>query len=386
MNHQQHTAVGLFSGIGGLELGLESAGLQPEMMCELYEPARKVLAAHFDAGPFAADIRDIEELPRVAVLAAGFPCQDLSQAGLMSGIRGDKSGVVEHVFRLLERTETRPEWVLIENVSFMLRLAGGTAMSYLTRNLETLGYRWAYRVVDSRAFGLPQRRRRVILLATRSANPRLLHVDDERACPEPEWSGQVTGFYWTEGNTGLGWAPGAIPPLKGGSAVGIPSPPAIWTPNEGIGTPDVRDAERLQGFPIDWTLPAAPGEGRQGCRWRLVGNAVSVPVAEWCANAIANGASSSRDAGPGTRLSESHPWPDAAYGHDGERFKVDCSAWPERRPTPSIEEFLIYPLKPLSLKATQGFLGRLQRSSLRRPHEFDRDLQRHVERMQDLMA
>ena len=55
----------------------------------------------------------------------------------------------------------------------------------------------------------------------------------------------------------MGWAVEAVPPIKGGSSIGIPSPPAVWEPmNDFAGTIDIRDAERLQGFPADWTEPA----------------------------------------------------------------------------------------------------------------------------------
>ena len=87
------------------------------------------------------------------MFTAGFPCQDLSQAGQTRGIEGAKSGLVTNVFRLLD--ETFVPWVLIENVPFMLQLARGAAMEVLVHELERRDYRWAYRVVDSRAFGLP---------------------------------------------------------------------------------------------------------------------------------------------------------------------------------------------------------------------------------------
>src|SRR5690606_19679397 len=88
------------------------------------------------------------------------------------------------------------------------------------------------------------------------------------------------GFYWTEGLRGLGWAVNAVPTLKGGSSIGIPSPPAIVLPDGRVVTPDIRDAERLQGFPADWTK-VAETVARRSARWRLVGNAVSVPAADW---------------------------------------------------------------------------------------------------------
>src|SRR5207249_4279742 len=96
----------------------------------------------------------------------------------------------------------------------------------------------------------------------------------------------------TEGTKGLGWGIDVVPTLKGGSTLGIPSPPAILMPDGRIVTPDIRDAERLQGFTADWTSCAVDNpEKRNGPRWKLVGNAVSVPVAEWLGRRLRTGGS-----------------------------------------------------------------------------------------------
>src|SRR6202044_1167011 len=101
---------------------------------------------------------------------------------------------------------------------FMLQLDRGKAMRHLTEMLGALGYRWAYRVVDARAFGLPQRRHRVLMLASRSEDPRpVLFGQDAGAPAEPEGIDYPCGFYWTEGIRGLGWAIDAVPTIKGGS-------------------------------------------------------------------------------------------------------------------------------------------------------------------------
>src|SRR5262249_43455119 len=157
------------------------------------------------------------------LVAAGFPCQDLSQAGKTKGIEGSRSGLVAEVFRLLARD--RVPWLLLENVPFMLQLAGGRALDVIIESIDALGYQWAYRVGASLAFGLPQRRERVFLLASRSEDPRGVLFADSAERPEPPspWHSVACGFYWTEGVRGLGWAVDAVPTLKGGSTVGIPS-------------------------------------------------------------------------------------------------------------------------------------------------------------------
>jgi len=72
------------------------------------------------------------------------------------------------------------EWVLLENVSFMLQLGRGRALHLIFSELERLGYKWAYRVVNSRAFGVPQRRERVYILATRNNDPRDIRRGEPR--------------------------------------------------------------------------------------------------------------------------------------------------------------------------------------------------------------
>src|SRR5690606_21843258 len=224
--------VGLFAGIGGLELGLAEHGWQTELLCEIDPGAQGVLSARFPEIPLQADITRLRSIPAgTELVAAGFPCQDLSQAGRTAGITGDRSGLVDEVFRLVRR-KRGPRWLLIENVPFMLQLGRGAAMRHITAALEELGYTWAYRVVDARAFGLPQRRNRVLMLASRTEDPRgVLFGEDAGARTVGDASSDPCGFYWTEGVRGLGWAVNAVPTLKGGSGLGIASPPAVRLPS-----------------------------------------------------------------------------------------------------------------------------------------------------------
>lgn len=367
--------VGLFAGIGGFEVGLSKAGHKISFLCEIDPAARAVLAKRFDGIEVKEDIRLIEQLPdETELLVAGFPCQDLSPAGPARGVRGAKSGIVSHVFRILEKT--RVQWVLIENVPFMLQLHRGAAIRYITARLEALGYSWAYRTIDTRAFGLPQRRERVFLLAALKGEPwRKLYEDNVTVAPRQAGNTPPCGFYWTEGNRGLGWAPNALPTLKGGSGLGIPSPPAIWCRDGSIVTPDLRDAERLQGFSADWTKPAER-VGARGSRWRLVGNAVTTDVAEWLGTMLANGFHSEPQRLRSLRKRD--PWPIAAMGERGTRFEVSVSKYPVERKLKPIEDFLRYDAHPLSYRATSGFWQRLKASPLIYPAEFASALKAHI--------
>ncbi|MEB2353340.1 MAG: DNA cytosine methyltransferase, partial [Burkholderiaceae bacterium] len=195
------------------------------------------------------DITRLRSLPASTdLICAGFPCQDLSQAGRTAGLDGERSGLIAEVFRLLSRR--RVPTVVVENVPFMLQLNGGNAMRAIVDEFERRGYRWAYRVVDTFSFGLPQRRERVFLVASRVLDPAEVLLADDRPLIQPgtDLRRLAHGFYWTEGLGGLGWAVDAVPTLKNGSTIGIPSPPAILMPDGSLIKPDIRDGERLQGF------------------------------------------------------------------------------------------------------------------------------------------
>lgn len=367
---------GLFAGIGGLERGLAAAGHRTLAVSEVWEPASAVLGAHLDA-PNLGDVTRLTDLPGdTQLLTAGFPCQDLSQAGRTAGIGGAKSGLVESVFALLDRQPV--PWVLLENVPFMLRLDGGAAMARLVKSFEDRGYRWAYRVVNSLGF-VPQRRERVFFLASLEGNPtEVLFADDvDPGEVKATLASHAHGFYWTEGLRGLGWATDAVPPLKNGSTVGIPSPPAIIMPNGEVITPDIRDAERLQGMPEGWTKPAE-AVGRASWRWSLVGNAVTAPVAEWIGDRLN---------APGKAICAlgdfQDRWPAAACFDGKRRWRADIGAFPKWEQRVPLHDFLLYPGKPLYARATAGFLSRTARSTLRFPDGFLAALHLHLQRCEE---
>lgn len=375
---------GLFAGVGGIEAGLHRAGHRSVLLCENDPGAIAVLGAQFPDVPLEKDVRLLASLPpETQLLTAGFPCQDLSQAGLTRGIRGPRSGLIGEVFRLIRRQ--RVPWLLLENVPFMLQLGRGRALDVIVSELESLGYRWAYRVVDSRAFGLPQRRERVFLLASTDHDPRPILFTDDAGLPDEEPAGRPSafGFYWTEGTRGLGWAIDAVPTLKGGSTVGIPSPPAILLPSGEIVTPDLRDAERMQGFRAGWTKPAERVV-RRSFRWKLVGNAVTVRVSTWIGQRLAN--PGRYDATWDAPLANGSSWPRAAWNVGGGRHSAAISSWPVRRAMKPLQEFLLHPTQPLSLKAAEGFRSRTRTSTLRFRPGFLDAIDAHIQRMRQSAA
>jgi DNA (cytosine-5)-methyltransferase 1 len=362
--------VGLFSGIGGLELGFEAAGFDPILVADSDELCRAVLSARLRGVDVVGDVADIRSLPRTDALVAGFPCQPYSQAGRLGGLRAG-GWHLSQIFRLIDSGAASPAHVVLENVPFIVHLDAGRALLRILKEFERRKYRWAYRVIDTVAFKLPQRRRRWFLVASRTVDPAavLLASDRDRIMHDDI---NARGFYWTEGNRGIGWADEAIPPLKTGSGIGIPAPPAIWDRSRAaIWTPDIRDAERLQGFKAGWT-EVAEGRARRA-RWTMVGNAVSVPVATWVAQRLRD----AKECNVAREAFDRNALPRAAFYDGRRRYASPVGEYPVRRLTPKIMDFLDFAPQPLSRRATQGFRERYLRSPLQQHADFVAALEHH---------
>lgn len=365
---QNMAVAGLFAGIGGFELGFSQAGFETRLLAEIDPVARAVLTARFPDVQIHADVGDLEGIPpEVTILTAGFPCQNLSMAGDKSGIRGSKSSVVTKMFELIKGS--RVPTVVIENVYFMLQLDAGGAMEWLAEQFEDLGYTWAYRVVNTMAFGLPHRRRRVYFVASREIDPRtVLFADDAPAFDTHsiDLTHHAVGFYWTEGRSGVGFTIDGIPPLKVGSAIGLASAPAVLFPDGEVLMPSLAACERLQGFPTGWTV-VQESESDRRSGWRMIGNAVSVPVARWVAERI-------RTPSPvlDFPLTPLHGgrWPNAAWGNSSERVGVLAGDRPILTPILPISRFREFTWSRLSDRALDGFVRRAREGRLKMPEGF----------------
>lgn len=364
------SVTGLFAGIGGFELAFSNAGIQTEMLVESDPAARAVLRNRFPGLSLEGDVLELRHLPAdTRIITAGFPCQNLSMAGDKSGLAGSKSGVIRKLFELIAKSHV--PIVVIENVYFMLHLDSGEAMERLVAQFEALGYLWAYRVLNSMGFGLPQRRRRVYFVASTEIDPRTILFADETAAPhiscEPDLE-KPLGFYWTEGRSGIGLTVDGIPPLKVGSSVGIPSAPAVLFTDGEVLMPGIDACEQLQGFPRGWTTTDGEPSQTKSPQWRMVGNAVSVPVAQWVAK---------RTKSPGAVLDfeqvpfrAGHRWPDAAWNVGDGRVGVIASDKPLGIEIPSIANFRDSRWTRLSDRALDGFVKRAAEGGLWVPDGF----------------
>ena len=167
----------LFSGVGGFDMGLENAGMQTVFQCEWDKHANTILNKHWPHVPKWEDVSTLtgkhilSKTPVIDVVAWGSPCQDLSVAGKRSGLEGERSGLFHEGIRIIKelRKETNGQYPRIsiwENVVGALNSNRGADFGIIINEMAEAGamvIEWA--VLDAQYFGVPQRRRRVFVIA-----------------------------------------------------------------------------------------------------------------------------------------------------------------------------------------------------------------------------
>lgn len=172
----------LFSGVGGMDLGLEQAGHEIVWQVEWDKDCQAVLRHRFPQTALKTDILLYTQgqhknrvkhgltLPPVDMVVGGFPCQDVSVAGQRKGLAGERSGLFFAFMRLLKILRPLPQIVMLENVPGLLSSHGGRDFHAVLAALAERGFRRGYRILDSQHFGVPQRRRRVFIVGCARAS------------------------------------------------------------------------------------------------------------------------------------------------------------------------------------------------------------------------
>ena len=227
----------LFSGIGGLELGLErgirAAGHAVEVVYQVERSAfcRCILARHWPMAQRYDDVRSVGAavLPPVDLLCGGFPCQDVSSAGRGAGLDGARSGLWWEFLRIIG--ETRPRWVVVENV------ASGASrwLPAVRRSLGSLGYASVPVGIAACEVGARHRRERVFVVAGDAADAgreglafRERQSGDTRPLAEAPALGDAGAVVPWEGLPPRPWMVRGVHGLSGG--VDGPWKRAGWTP------------------------------------------------------------------------------------------------------------------------------------------------------------
>lgn len=300
----------LFSGVGGLDLGFERQGFSISWACDKEKSCRKILAKHFPNTIIYEDVRTIDPLKAspVDVVIGGFPCQDLSTGGQRKGLAGERSGLFYEFIRIVRDMPTKPSFVVVENVPGLLTSNNGRDFAVV---LNEMVKQWSpksisWRTLDSRYFGVPQRRERVFIVAD---------LAGERASDVLDLQADMRGDARARTQTGKNavspfdslfdeYVEHYPQPIRKSRKAQSNKDFETWVETEYSNTLNLFDVgqrssvlvlenpnvvryltplewERLQGFPDGWT------EGLSDrARYCQMGNAVTVNVAEWIAKRV----------------------------------------------------------------------------------------------------
>lgn len=311
MKKKKITAIDLFAGIGGMRLGFEQAGYEIVYSNDIDKHSCETYRANFGEID-ERDIREVkaEKLPNFDILLGGFPCQPFSMIGKRDGLADPRGQLFNEIVRILNTK--KPMAFVLENVKNLIRHNRGETFNHIKNELEKAGggYSIFYEVLNSKNFGVPQKRERTYIVGLKETSTaftfpqkrKYVHTKTLRDILEEEVPERyyLTEKYYkgllnhkkrhNEKGSGFGCA---VIDLDGVSNTLVsgnmgrernlikdkPCKKNRW----GIRRLTERECARLQGFPDSFKIPVSTTQA-----YKQFGNAVSVPVIRTVAEELKN--------------------------------------------------------------------------------------------------
>lgn len=304
------TAIDLFAGIGGIRLGLQRAGFDV-IYSNDFDKFCKITFENYFKEPL--DTRKIEDVPfsdipnNVDLLAAGFPCQPFSLAGLKHGFADPRGSLFEKVAKIIK--EKQPRALLLENVKHLKRHNGGKTLNYMLDVLRNdLGYYVPEpQILNSKYFGVPQNRQRIYIVGFKNKHhtntfrypvenvnvPKLKDVlekdvNDDFYFLSQKYLDCLIRHKIRHEKKGNGFGLVILDPegVSNTLVVGnmgrernlikdLSSPIAFKKNDQGVRKLTIRECANLQGFPLHFEFPVSQTQA-----YKQLGNTVSIPVVE----------------------------------------------------------------------------------------------------------
>lgn len=247
--------VSLFAGIGGFDLALNRLGHECVYVNEWDKYAAQTYEKNFGHKPDTTSITDVpaSAIPDHDLLVGGFPCQAFSVAGKRKGFDEARGTLFFDIARILKHHQTK--YFILENVKGLLSHDSGRTFRVIIKTLTELGYDLQWQVLNSKNFGVPQNRERVFIVGNfrGQSRPQVFPIGGEigETTASRDVAGTLQADYWKRDRTG-------------GYVIEAKQRVRLLTPIE---------AERLQGFPDNWTAGVSDTQ-----RYKQLGNAVTVNV------------------------------------------------------------------------------------------------------------
>ncbi len=291
--------VSLFSGIGGFEKGIENSGVNWNCVgySEINHASLEIYKKHFPEHKSLGNVKNLnaQYLKNLEVdcVVGGFPCQSWSQAGKRKGFGDDRGMLFYNVLDVIEAS--KPKVVFLENVENLVRHNYGRSLQRIVRMISDLGYDVNWEVLNTADFGIPHRRTRVFFVAFRKdlkvsnfefplmieskkefsfydfleeLPPEYVYLNKEESLKMKGWGTQNGHGGYISDNRIYNCITASYKKDHGNSMKFLRS-------NGKLSCLSPIEAERLQGFPDNWTeINGVSFEDR----YKSLGNAVSVPV------------------------------------------------------------------------------------------------------------
>ena len=293
----------LFAGIGGIALGLKNAGFEIAWANEIDNKAAITYRMNFKHTLYECPIQDLnpEKLPKVDMLAGGFPCQAFSIAGYRKGFEDTRGTLFFEIMRLVD--VLNPNYLFLENVKNLEKHNSGDTFKVILDELYKRKYYVKYKVLNTCEYSsIPQNRERIYIVAFK--NKKIFDAFDfpnktknNKSITEILEKSAEDNFYYTEKfkqfdllkegmnnkNTVYQWRriylrenkSGVCPTLTANMGMGGHNVPLIID-DKGIRKITPRECARFQGFPDGYKLPQIANS----YLYKQFGNSVSVPVIE----------------------------------------------------------------------------------------------------------
>jgi DNA (cytosine-5)-methyltransferase 1 len=265
------TYISLFSGIGGLE----HPSVPPSLLCEMDNDCRTILSTSYPSAVLHPDVETLAP-PQCDVVCGGWPCQDISIAGAQLGLGGSRSKLFYSLLRIA--VEASAETIVAENVPNLLRIAKGEEFLNVLRAFQDAGYPFiSWRILNAREFGLPQERRRLLIVASKSRETAMkLHRPIPSVSAATHSKPVAAGFYWTGGARSICYSKGYIPAVKVGASDNNGRGNIALHYGNRIRKLSAAECIRLQGF------ESGRFQGiSQSKVFQMAGNAVAQPVGQF---------------------------------------------------------------------------------------------------------